>query len=220
MFNYPEPQLTDDGDFFSSMFLVLAAGCLLSYFSLGYATNNIAQQLNYKYRKQVFYDIIHQDIQFFDRPENSTGALVSRADSSPQSILELMGFNIALISISALNLAACSILALAYSWKLGLVVVLAGLPPTVVVGFLKIRFDAKLDRDNSKRYSTSAAIASEAVTAIRTVYSLGIEKYVLAQYGAELDRAVSESRSPICQLMVWFAMMQATEYWFMALGFW
>lgn len=44
----------------------------------------------------------------------------------------------------------------------------------VVVGFLKIRFDAKLGRGNSKRYSTSAAIASEAVTAIRTVSSLGV----------------------------------------------
>ncbi|KAK7735168.1 hypothetical protein SLS63_004156 [Diaporthe eres] len=218
--NYPEPQLTEDGDFFASMFVVLAAGCLLSYFSLGYSTNNIAQQLNYKYRKQVFHDIVHQDIQFFDRPENSIGALTSRADSAPQSILELMGFNIALIGISVLNLAVCSILALAYSWKLGLVVVLAGLPPTVMVGYFKIRFDAKLDRDNSKRYSTSAAIASEAVTAIRTVSSLAIEKSVLAQYGAELDRAISESRSPLGQLMIWFAMMQGIEYWFMALGFW
>lgn len=131
-----------------------------------------------------------------------------------------MGFNIALIGISVLNLATCSILAMAYSWKLGLVVVLAGLPPTVIVGFLKIRFDAKLDRENSKRYSTSAAIASEAVTAIRTVSSLAIEESVLEQYGAELDHAVSDSRSPMCQLMIWFALMQAIEYWFMALGFW
>ncbi|KAL1876929.1 hypothetical protein Daus18300_002535 [Diaporthe australafricana] len=220
IFNFPEPVLMERGDFFSSMFIVLAAGCLLSYFSLGYSTNNIAQQLNYKYRKQVFHDIIHQDIQFFDRPENSTGALTSRADSCPQSILELMGFNIAMISISVLNLAACSILALAYSWKLGLVVVLAGLPPTVSVGFIKIRFDAKLDRDNAKRYSNSAAIASEAVTAIRTVSSLAIETSVLSQYVAELDHAVSESKSPLCQLMIWFALMQAMEYWFMALGFW
>lgn len=215
VFNYPEPQLTKDGNFFASMFIVLAAGCLLSYYSLGYLTNTIAQQLNYKYRKQVFRDTIHQDIQFFDRPENSTGALTTRADSSPQSILELMGFNIALIGIFVLNLAACSILALAYSWKLGLVVVMAGLPPMVVVGFIKIRFDSRLDRDNSKRYSTSAAIASEAVTVIRTVSSLAIEKSVLEQYAVELDRAVSESRWPLCQLMMWFALMQAMEYWFM-----
>lgn len=46
--NYPEPKLTERGDFFSSIFIVLTAGCLLSYFSLGYSTNNIAQQLNYK----------------------------------------------------------------------------------------------------------------------------------------------------------------------------
>lgn len=131
-----------------------------------------------------------------------------------------MGFNIPRTSISVLILAACSILALAYSRKLGLAVVLPGLPPMIIVGFLGIRFDAKLDRDNAKLYSNSAAIASEAVTAIRTVSPLDVETSILAQYNSELDNAVSESKSLLCQLMIWFALMQAMEYWFMGLGFW
>jgi ATP-binding cassette subfamily B (MDR/TAP) protein 1 len=220
VFNLPQTQMIDRGDFFSSMFLVLAAGCLVSYFTLGYSTNNIAQELNRKYRKQIFNDILRQDMQFFDRPENNTGALTSKADSSPQSILELMGFNIALIGISMLNLSASSILALVYSWKLGLVVILAGLPPLIGVGLLKIRSDAKIDRETSKRYASSAAIASEAVTAIRTVSSLAIEDNVLARYEKELNHAVTDSKFPLCVLMIWFGLMQAMEYWFMALGFW
>ncbi|KAI9148798.1 Leptomycin B resistance pmd1 [Paramyrothecium foliicola] len=218
--NLPEPQLTERGNFFASMFVVLAAGCLVSYFTLGYATNTIAQELNYKYRKQAFQDMLRQDIEFFERPENTMGALASRADSSPQAILGLMGFNIALIGISVLNLFASSILALAHNWQLGLVVILAGLPPLVGVGLVKIRADAKLDRETSRRYAHSASIASEAVTAIRTVSSLALEKTVLERYGKELEYAISESKSPLCTLMVWFALMQAMEYWFMALGFW
>ena len=72
-----------------------------------------------------------------------------------------MGFNIGLILIAVLNLLACSILAIAHDWNLGLVVVFAGLPPLVGAGFLKIRLDARLDRDTSKRYSASAAVASD-----------------------------------------------------------
>lgn len=176
--------------------------------------------MSHKYRKQSFESMLRQDLQFFDRSENNTGALSSRIDSNPQSILELMGFNIGLIMISVLNVSACSILAIAYSWKLGLVVVCAGLPPLIGAGWLKIRFDVRLDANLSKRYSTSASIASEAVNAIRTVSSLAIEQAVLDRYTAELDHAVSGSLWPMTNMMVWFALTQSLEYWFMALGFW
>ncbi|KAL9950027.1 hypothetical protein D7B24_001160 [Verticillium nonalfalfae] len=208
------------GSFYATMFIVLAAGCLLSYFALGYSTNVVAQFLNHKLRKQSLADMLRQDLQFFDRTENNTGALTGRVDSNPQAILELMGFNIALILVAVINVASCCILAIAHDWNLGLVVVCAGLPPILTAGYLKIRFDAKLDRDMSKRYANSAAIASEAVNAIRTVSSLAIEESVLQSYTAELDWAVADSTRPMFIMMVWFALTQSIEYWFMALGFW
>ncbi|KAF4452380.1 Leptomycin B resistance pmd1 [Fusarium albosuccineum] len=220
VFTLTGSRMRDRGDFYASMFIVLAAGLLLSYFALGYASNNIAQFLSHKLRKQSLRDMLRQDLQFFDRKENNTGAMVSRVDSNPQSILELMGFNIALILIAILNLVACSLMAIIHSWKLGLVVVCAGLPPLVSSGYLKIRFDAKLDRDTSKRYSTSASIASEAVTAIRTVSSLAIEESVLDKYVEELDHAITGTKKDLLSIMVFFALTQSIEYWFQALGFW
>lgn len=163
---------------------------------------------------------MRQDLQFFDRPENSIGALTSRVDSNPQAILELMGFNVGLILIGMLNITICSVLGLAHSWKLGLVVVFAGLPPMVGSGWLKIRSNAKLEEDNDKRTSNSAAIASEAVTAIRTVSSLAIEEKVLDRYVSELDLSISGAVRPLCLMMLWFALTQSMEYYFMALGFW
>ena len=220
VFTLTGAKMRERGDFYAAMYIVLAGGVLFSYFALGWTTNAVAQQLSHKLRKQSLNDMLRQDLQFFDRPENNTGALVSRVDSNPQSILELMGFNIALIVICVLNLMACSILAIAHTWKLGLVVVCAGLPPLVGAGLAKIRLDAKLDRDTSKRYSASASIASEAVNAIRTVSSLTIEASVLQSYTEELDHAVVSSRSPLLYIMVMFAFTQSIEYWFMALGFW
>lgn len=164
--------------------------------------------------------MLRQDLQFFDRDENNTGALTSRVDSNPQAILELMGFNVGLIFISLLNILGCSILGIAYSWKLGLVVVLAGLPPFIGSGWCKIRVDAALDRTVSKRNSNSAAVASEAVSAIRTVSSLAIEQSVLDQYLGEMNQAINGSMKPMFTMMIWFALTQSIEYWFMALGFW
>lgn len=133
-----------------------------------------------------------------------------------------MGYNVGLILVAILNITACSILAIAYSWKLGLVVVCSGLPPLVTAGYgyLKIRFDAKLDRETSKLQSTSASIASEAITAIRTVSSLAMESSVLGRYTDELDAALAGSKRPVFTMMICFAFTQSIDYWFMALGFW
>lgn len=131
-----------------------------------------------------------------------------------------MGFNVGLVVIAVLNVAACSVLGIAHSWKLGLVIVFGGLPPLLGAGWLKIRLDMKMDHDGSKRSSLSASIASEAITAIRTVSSLAIENRVLTRYTAELDRAVADTVKPLASVMICFALTQSIEYWFMALGFW
>jgi ATP-binding cassette subfamily B (MDR/TAP) protein 1 len=164
--------------------------------------------------------MLRQDLRFFDRPENTTGALTSRADSYPQAVLELMGFNVALISIAGIGVLSCSILALAYAWKLGLVIVLAGLPPMLVSGFCRIQMEGAMDAKISKRFSASASIASEAMTAIRTVSSLAIEGSVLKRYTQELDHAIAASTKPLLFIMVPFAFTQTVEYSFLALGFW
>ncbi|KAM6477650.1 P-loop containing nucleoside triphosphate hydrolase protein [Trichoderma sp. SZMC 28011] len=220
VFTLTGSEMTKKGNFFAAMFIVLAAGCLIFYGVLGFATNAIAQTLSHKLRRQSLNDMLRQDLQFFDRPENNIGALASRVDANPQAILELMGFNIALILVAVFNITACSILAIAYSWKLGLVVVFAGLPPMVGSGWFKIRLDVKLDHGISARQSRSAAIASEAVTAIRTVSSLAIEESVLNSYTHELDQAIVGSVKPMSIMMVCFAFTQCIEYFFLALGFW
>jgi ATP-binding cassette subfamily B (MDR/TAP) protein 1 len=164
--------------------------------------------------------MLKQDLQFFDRPENTTGALTSRADSYPQAVYELMGFNIALMAIAIVSVFSCCILALVYGWRLGVVIIFAGLPPMLVSGYARIRMEGSLDHKIGKRFSTSASIASEAVNSIRTVSSLAIEATVLDRYTHELDQAIVSSTKPLLLIMLPFAFTQCVEYCFQALGFW
>ncbi|KAM0281164.1 hypothetical protein ACHAO9_010852 [Fusarium lateritium] len=208
------------GSFFALMFLAMACGCLVVYFVLGWTSNVVAQTLNHKYRKAIINDMLRQDLRFFDRPENTTGALSSRVDSYPQAIFELMGFNVALILVSILSLLSCAIVALAYGWRLGVVIIFAGLPPMLLSGYACLKMEAQMDIKISKRFSQSASIASEAISAIRTVSSLAIENSVLDNYATELQHAVTDSVKPICLIMLPFAFTQSVEYAFQALGFW
>jgi ATP-binding cassette, subfamily B (MDR/TAP), member 1 len=113
-----------------------------------------------------------------------------------------------------------AILALVVSWKLGLVGVFAGLPPMLLALCARIQLEARIDDQTSKRFSGSAAIASEAVTAVRTVSSLAIENSLLDRYTDELDHAIQQSVLPLVHMMFWFSFTQSIEYFIIALGYW
>ncbi|KAJ0336953.1 hypothetical protein COL922a_007323 [Colletotrichum nupharicola] len=135
VFKFTGSQMQKKGNFFALMFFVVRIGAFFVYFVIGWCSITIATTFNQKMRKELVDNMLKQDLQFFDRPENTTGALASRTDSYPQAVFELMGFNIALILVSVVSVLACSILALAYGWRLGVVIVFAGLPPMLFAGY-------------------------------------------------------------------------------------
>lgn len=131
-----------------------------------------------------------------------------------------MGFNITIIMLSIVTIIVCSILSIAVSWKLGLVGVFAGIPPMILGGVIRVRVETKMDSDIDAKFSKSASIASESITAIRTVSSLAIEEDVLLRYTNELDAAISGSRTSLLSMMMFFAFTQSIEFFVLALGFW
>ncbi|KAL4961198.1 ABC transporter ATP-binding protein [Aspergillus stella-maris] len=217
---FTSPDFVSRGNFIALMFFVMSLGILVVYFVMGWSTNTIAQTLSRKMRREILDSFLSQDLRFFDRPENTVGALVTRLDSYPQAILELMGFTVAIILMSVINIVASSILAIAVSWKLGLVGVFAGLPPMMIGGYARVRLEAKMDEQMGQRLSASASVASETIMAIRTVSSLALENTVLKKYVDELDIAISQASRPMFHMMSWFSLTQSVEYFVLALGFW
>ncbi|THY46558.1 ATP-binding cassette multidrug transport protein [Aureobasidium pullulans] len=216
-----DPELDQSrGNFYALMFFIMAICLLFVYMAMGWVSNHIAQAYGHDIRKRTFAAYLRQDLRFFDRPENTIGSLTSRLDSDAQSLFELMGFNITIIMLSIVTIIVCSILSIAVSWKLGLVGVFAGIPPMILGGVIRVRVETKMDSDIDAKFSKSASIASESITAIRTVSSLAIEEDVLLRYTNELDAAISGSRTSLLSMMMFFAFTQSIEFFVLALGFW
>ncbi|KAL3418132.1 Leptomycin B resistance protein pmd1-like protein 7 [Phlyctema vagabunda] len=209
-----------EANFLALMFFVIALGNLLAYFTIGVVCNIIGQELTHKYRKEMFTNILRQDMEFFDLPGNSSGALTSKLSTLPTQLQEIISANLLLIFIIFVNLTSSCILALAYGWKLALVVIFGGLPPLFIAGSIRLRLEMISDAKTSDLFSESANIASEAVLAIKTVSSLTLESSVLERYSCLLRDIVQRSIGTLLWALAWNALSQSLDFLIMALGFW
>ena len=157
---------------------------------------------------------------FFDKEEHATGSLVANLSNHPNSLTELLGFNILLVMVNIVNVISCSILAIVVGWKLGLVVVFGALPPVIASGYIRIRLEFRLEEATKTRFSSSAAMASEAVSAIRTVASLALEEYTIQRYQDRLKNVARTSVKALVWTMFWYSFTQSINFLAMALGFW
>jgi len=216
----PPGEATSDANFWALMFFVLALSCLFAYFCMGWACNVIGQTVTHRYRKEMCERMLGFDQDFFDRPENTSGALTSKLSSVPTSLQELISANVSLMFIVIVNVVSSSVLGIAYGWKLGLVVVFGGMPVLIGSGFIRIRMDQALEGTVGDRFADSAGLATEAVTAIKTISSLTLESQILDEYAKAMDGIVLKSTKSFIVVMIPYALSQSLEFLILALGFW
>ncbi|KAM3509173.1 hypothetical protein MY11210_006428 [Beauveria gryllotalpidicola] len=209
-----------EANFYALMFFVVALANLVAYGVSGWLINLIGQQIMKFYRAEIFDNTLRQDMTFFDKPENNTGALVSRVASEPTSLQELLSVNCVLILITLVNVLSSVILALCYGWKLSLVLALGGLPVLIASGYIRIRLEFKFESDTANRFSSSSGLASEAVMGIRTVSSLALEQAIITRYHDSLQHIAADAISGLGWKMFFYSLSQSVSLLVMCLGFW
>ncbi|EEH33337.2 ATP-binding cassette sub-family B member 5 [Paracoccidioides lutzii Pb01] len=220
VFTLEGQSMVDRGNFFALMFFMVAIGILIAYFTLGWFSNRIAQVCTHRYRLEIFNTLLRQDMEFFDKSENAVGALASNLSTKPTQLQDLLGFNLPLMIIVLVNLVSSCILALIVGWKLALVTIFGGLPPLLICGYLRIRLEVKFESLTGDRFSKTAALASEAVSAIRTVSSLALETQILSRYQGSMNGIVKHSIRNVVWTMFWYSLAQSIDFLVMCLGFW
>lgn len=99
VFTLPAAEGKSQADFYALMFFVIALANLVGYFCVGISTNVIGQAMTHRYRREMLEHIVSFDLDFFDSPANSSGALAARLSSVPSAIQELMSANIGKIAV-------------------------------------------------------------------------------------------------------------------------
>ncbi|OQE34858.1 hypothetical protein PENCOP_c015G04060 [Penicillium coprophilum] len=215
----PASYLRDRVDFWALMYLVMGLGMFAAYLGQGVGFAYAAEKLTHRTRRLVLSHILRQEVAFFDTKENSIGTLTSLLSSAPSDLNGLSGSVLGALLTFLATIIGGIVLSVVIGWKLALVCT-ATIP--LVAGFGWIRLSMlTLMRDTMKKtHQDSAAYASEAISAIRTVASLNMEARVLKHYNEILSRQSSQAVRSILQASALYAASQSVVFLCAALAFW
>lgn len=212
-------QLRHDIDFWSLMFLMLGLVMLISFTSQGVAFAICSERLIHRVRLEAFRTMLRQDIAFFDKEENTAGALTSFLSTETIFLAGMSGATLGTLLVVITTLIASIALATAIGYKLALVCA-ATIPILLACGFFRFWMLAKFVERAKKAYTGSASYACEATAAIRTVASLTRENEVLGHYDQSLlDQSRRSLRSTLKSSTL-YAGSQSFVFLCIALGFW
>ncbi|KAJ1500401.1 hypothetical protein HMI56_003843 [Coelomomyces lativittatus] len=137
-----------------------------------------------KMRSELFKAVLRQEISFFDRDENAVGTLASKLSLRASLLRNLVGDAMGTVVQVFMSIVVGSAIALATAWQLALVV-LAFAPFIMLSGVVQGRILNGLGDKNIE--NKASKLASEVVSNVRTVASLGLENKFLQEYHSLLE---------------------------------
>ncbi|KKZ63736.1 ATP-binding cassette, subfamily B (MDR/TAP), member 1 [[Emmonsia] crescens] len=212
-------KLRTDANFWSLMFLMLGLVTLVSYSVQGSLFAICSERLIRRARREAFRAMLRQDIVFFDREENSTGALTSFLSTETKHLSGVSGVTLGTILLVTTTLTAACIVALIIGWKLALVCI-STIPILLGCGYYRFYILAVFQNRSRKAYQNSASYACEATSAIRTVASLTREADVCDSYHNQLAVQAKSSLISVLKSSLLYAASQSMMMFCIALGFW
>ncbi|GAO48083.1 hypothetical protein G7K_2270-t1 [Saitoella complicata NRRL Y-17804] len=212
-------QMRSEANLYSGLFFMVACVELIAYTAHGSAFGYAAEKLVRRVRDKSFRTILGQDQAWFDRDDNSPGQMVSRLSMDATHLSQMSGVVLGTIFSVVTTISAGLILAHIIAWKIS-VVLLCAVPVLLVAGFLRLHIVAKFQEKHEKSFVKSAALATEAISSIRTVASLGREADVGLQYHESLMGPWRENLRFFVVGNFWLAFAYSISYYLYALGYW
>ncbi|CAF3467606.1 unnamed protein product [Fusarium graminearum] len=208
-----------DSDFWSAMYLMLAIVQFLAFVIQGVLFARCSERLVHRVRDRAFRTMLRQDVAFFDRDENTSGALTSFLSTETTHVAGLSGVTLGTLLMVITTLVSAMVVSLAIGWKLSLVCI-STIPVLLGCGFFRFYMLAHFQRRSKAAYDSSASFASEAISAIRTVAALTREEDVLNQYKNSLAIQQRKSLISVLKSSLLYAASQSLLFACFALGFW
>lgn len=213
-------QFTNEANFWSLMWFVLAISIGISYFICGFVATHLAHYISSTYRKQYFEGLLYQKTPFFDEEDNSTGTLTARVGGDPKQLEEMLGMNMAMVYNSIFTLIGALSIAFAFGWKLALVATCVTMPLGLLAGYFRFKHELEFEKLYGAVFAESSKFAAEAIGAFRTVSSMTLEDTITERYDRLLSHHVVTAYKKARWSTLIFAFSDSISLGCQALIFW
>ncbi|GJN19235.1 hypothetical protein PR202_gb06484 [Eleusine coracana subsp. coracana] len=204
---------------YALVFVGLAVLSFLINIGQHYNFGAMGEYLTKRVREQMLAKIFTFEIGWFDRDENSSGAICSQLAKDANVVRSLVGDRMALViqTVSAV-LIACT-MGLVIAWRLALVMI--AVQPLIIICFYARRVLLKsMSKKSIQSQSESSKLAAEAVSNLRTITAFSSQDRILSLFDQAQDGPRKESirQSWFAGLGLGTSMSLMTCTW--ALDFW
>ncbi|KMZ73429.1 ABC transporter B family member 21 [Zostera marina] len=189
---YKSPdELKKDSKFWALMFVVLGVVAMfvipLQYYFFGVAGAKLIKRI----RSLSFKRVVHQEISWFDKSNNSSGLIGARLSGDASSVRSLVGDYMGSITQTISTITTGVVIAMIANWKVALVILVL-IPLMGFQVYLQIKILKGSSEDAKTMYEEASQIANDAVSSIRTVASFFAEKKVIDMYEKKCKAPTSQ----------------------------
>ncbi|CAO2165134.1 unnamed protein product [Urochloa humidicola] len=149
----------------------------VEYLLFGLAGGKLVERI----RSLMFQRVMTQDINWFDKPEHSSGLIGARLSTSAIIVKQLVGDNLALNVQTLSTIVSGLTIAMVANWKLALIITVVA-PLMGLQAYAQMLFLNGLNKNAKVKYEEASQVATDAVGGIRTVASFCAEKNVMETY--------------------------------------
>ncbi|KAL5872768.1 hypothetical protein ACKVWM_008433 [Pyricularia oryzae] len=196
-------------DHWSALLIAVAVVQLTASMMRGFSLAVCTERFILQVRDKTFGHMMQQTMSYFD--SHPATSLTTMLSSLPG---ELNGAGASLIgtfTVGLVGLVSAICLAIAVSWKLGLVFT-AVVPLLLASGYLYGAFASSREQQGRKLYADAVGYATEVIDGMSTVASLQLEDSVLSEFRETLAAARRSSAALANRACLVFAVSQAAQY--------
>ncbi|OWZ19483.1 ABC transporter [Phytophthora megakarya] len=184
-----EHEMVHDARYWSLGFVGLGFIYGFSTLLQNYCFGVASERLIARVRLDAFSAMLRQDIGWFDKSENASGALLSRLSSDAATLKAMTSETLNRLVVNLTTLVIVFAVCFFFSWQMTLIL-LAMAPLLTISSFLVNKSVADGDSTSKKDNdvdATAGALLTNTISSIRTVASLGMERDLSDRYKGYLE---------------------------------
>ncbi|CAN6230657.1 unnamed protein product [Urochloa humidicola] len=191
-FSTDHEEIKDQTRIYSLLFVGLALVSFLTNIAQHYNFGTMGEYLTNRIREHMISKVLTFEIGWFDRAENSSGAICSQLANDASIVRSLVGDRMSLIIQTVSAVLIAGIMSLVIAWRLALVMI--AVQPVIIICFYARRVLLKsMSKKSMQAQSECSKLAVEAVANVRTVTVFSSQNRILRLFDQAQEGPRKES---------------------------